>query len=84
MNLALGHGEVVRVIQTGPQAPPREFFWRGRRHQVDAWRRPSSREAPAGTTGFRVRTRDGLHCLLVRRRDGRWLVLRVYGKGGAR
>lgn len=84
MTLALGHGEVVRVVQTGPQAAPSEFFWRGRRHQVDAWDRPPARETPAGTTGYRVRTRGGLHCLLIRRRDGRWLLLRIYGKGGRR
>lgn len=78
MTLALGHGEVADVVRFGPGATPQEFIWRGRRHIVEASQRPSRREAGMAPQGVRVRTTAGLRCLLVRR-DGRWLVVRLYG-----
>lgn len=82
-----GAGEPVHVWPAQEDAAPSEFVWRGRRYRVRALETAmGERSAPSSRwRRFRVRTTDGLACLLshdVAR--GAWRMDRLIPSGGGR
>ena len=86
---AWGLAELVQVSRFGQGNWPQEFTWRGRRRwvqRIEAYE-PSSRVGVPGRNDgarrFRLKTQDGLSCLLTHdlKRD-RWTVARLYASSG--
>ncbi len=81
-----GAGETVHVWQRARSVAPEEFIWRGQRYLV------RSVESELGRPGFaggvrrlRVRTTNGLHCVLAQDPAlGSWKMDRVVPSGGGR
>ena len=61
----IGIGEFIHVRREEPRQAPREFFWRGSRHEVRSWEgRPRAALRRDGRRLYRVRTSTGLSCML--------------------
>ena len=61
----IGIGEFIHVRRDEPRQAPREFFWRGSRHEVRSWEgRPPAAGRRDGQRLYRVRTSTGLRCML--------------------
>jgi hypothetical protein len=89
---AWGLAELVWVSKLGEGDWPLEFTWRGRRRKVrrivSYQEKQVISEAKIGNSlrRFRLKTDDGLHCVLAheRRRD-RWTLEQMFtSRGGAR
>lgn len=86
---AWGLAELVRVSRFGQGDWPQEFTWRGRRRRVqriEAYEPGSTVGVPGmgdGMRRFRLKTQDGLSCLLTHdlRRD-RWTLAALYATSG--
>jgi hypothetical protein len=86
---AWGLAELVQVSRFSQGDWPQEFTWRGRRRwvqRIEAYE-PGSREGVPGMSDgsrrFRLKTQDGLSCLLNHdlKRD-RWTVATLYASSG--
>jgi hypothetical protein len=81
-----GAGDAVHVWQRARSVAPEEFIWRGRRYLVRSVESDQvGRPAVAGVRRLRVRTTDGLQCVLAQDPAlGSWTMDRVVSSGGGR
>ncbi len=82
-----GAGETVHVWQPSRAAAPEEFIWRGQRYRVLSVESDQAARPPVagGARRLRVRTTNGLHCVLAQDPAlGSWKMDRVVPSGGGR
>jgi hypothetical protein len=80
-----GTGEPIHVWPNHARAAPLEFVWRGRRYRVRSLEAEAGeRRSPhRGLRRFRVRTTDGLSCVLAQETiGGAWRIARLVSPGG--
>jgi hypothetical protein len=77
-------GELIQVRREARYPAPKEFYWRGRRHQVRACETAADpRAARGGLRLYRVRTMTGLRCTLSEdTARGQWRMERVLSSNG--
>ncbi|HKY83240.1 MAG TPA: DUF6504 family protein [Anaerolineales bacterium] len=81
-----GVGDAVHVWQRARSVAPEEFIWRGRRYLVRSVESDQvGRPAVTGVRRLRIRTTNGLHCVLAQDPAlGSWTMDRVVSSGGGR
>ncbi|HMK08754.1 MAG TPA: hypothetical protein VK449_06940 [Anaerolineales bacterium] len=81
-----GVGDPVHVWWSAGAAAPTEFVWRGRRYHVRvAEQAEGGSPKPVGKARrVRIRTTDGLACVLSQEAGGTWRMCRLVRSGGER